>query len=109
MYFDNVQSMGDVINLRSRITMTARRADLEGLPDWPRGLSAEQAAAYVGVSLPTFLAEVARGKWPDGERRGPRGTRVVWDRRALDVSYDRASGLDFSDGPDEQDALARLG
>jgi hypothetical protein len=101
--------VGNLITLRSRIIMTARRTDLEGLPDWPRGLSGEQAAAYVGVSLPTFLAEVAHGKWPDGERRGPKGTRVVWDRKALDISYDRASRLDLSHGPDEQAALARLG
>lgn len=109
MYFAITQGMGNLIRLTSHIAMTARRADLEGLPNWPRGLSAEQAAAYVGVSLPTFLAEVAQGRWPEGERRGPKGTRIVWDRKALDMKYDRASGLDLGDGPDEQEALARLG
>jgi hypothetical protein len=87
--------------------MTARRDDLSQLPDWPRGLATEQAAAYVGVSPPTFLHEVAQGKWPQSEPRGPKGTRRVWDRRAIDEHYDRVSGL-ASMGLIEQEAIARL-
>lgn len=34
--------------------MTARRANLSGLPDWPRLMSVDQAAAYLGLSAPTF-------------------------------------------------------
>jgi hypothetical protein len=53
---------------------------------WPRGLSAEQAAAYVGVARNKFLAEVDEGLWPDAERRGG---RVIWDRAQIDEAWDR--------------------
>jgi hypothetical protein len=42
--------------------MTARRTGIANLPHCPRGLSLEQAAAYVGVTVPTAL--------PSGSRRG---------------------------------------
>lgn len=70
--------------------MAARRADLADLPYWPRMLSREQAAAYVGVSAGTFEKEVADGVWPGGERRG---ARVLWDRALLDRTQDERSGL----------------
>jgi hypothetical protein len=73
--------------------MTASRSDLVDLPFWPRGLSQEQAAAYVGVSSGTFLEEVEAGIWPAGQRRGPRGGRVVWDRKQLDLRYDGLSRI----------------
>ena len=73
--------------------MTTRRADIQDLPDWPRGLSLEQAAAYVGVSPPVFLKEVKEDKWPPCDRRGQKATRLVWDRRAIDRCYDLVSGL----------------
>ena len=38
--------------------MTARRSDLSDLPNWPRLLSREQAAAYVGISVPTLESRV---------------------------------------------------
>jgi hypothetical protein len=87
--------------------MTTRRADIQDLPDWPRGLSLEQAAAYVGVSPPVFLKEVKEDKWPPGDRRGQKATRLVWDRRAIDRCYDLVSGL-AGNGLTEEEAIARL-
>ena len=62
-------------------------ASLDSLANWPwpRGLSLEQAAAYVGVSPNTFQAEVRAGYWPSPERRG---RRVIWDRGAIDQCWD---------------------
>lgn len=76
--------------------MTARRADLAGMPAWPRYLSREQAAAYVGVSPNLFDSEVAAGAWPKGERRGSHRSkrpRLTWDRKLLDRNSDMRSGL----------------
>jgi hypothetical protein len=87
--------------------MVAARTDLDGLPGWPRGLSLAQAAAYVGVSPPVFMSEVDQGKWPRSESRGRKGARRVWDRKALDLCYDRASGLAHGD-LSEDEAIARL-
>lgn len=70
--------------------MVARRADLAGLPYWPRLLSREQAAAYLGVSPGTFDKEVQDGLWPAAERHG---NRLLWDRLLLDRTQDERSGL----------------
>ena len=57
---------------------------------WPRMLSVEQAAAYVGTSRQTFLKEVEAGVWPAPARlRG----RDFWDRVLLDQAQDVRSGL----------------
>lgn len=60
--------------------MTAEAA----LPNWPRLLSAGQAARYVGVSKTTFLEGVGR-TWPKpiAHRR-----RRLWDIRDLDAAVD---------------------
>lgn len=50
------------------------------LPNWPEGLSAEQAAAYVGVGRTRFLEEVDQGTW---HRPDKRGRRRVWCRAKL--------------------------
>jgi predicted DNA-binding transcriptional regulator AlpA len=52
----------------------------------PRGLSREQAAAYVGVSVTTFDLMVADGRMPQ-----PReiNRRNVWDRIELDEAFAR--------------------
>ncbi|WP_230410514.1 MULTISPECIES: helix-turn-helix transcriptional regulator [Roseomonadaceae] len=73
----------------------------------PRYLSREEAAAYLGVSLDTFLGEVARGEWPPPRLRGAEGQRLTWDRRALDAAADQASGLCPS--PPEVAAAMRAG
>ena len=56
------------------------------IPYWPRGLSADQAADYVGVSRNKFLAEVEAELWPKPERRGGRS---IFDRFRLDEAWDR--------------------
>lgn len=62
----------------------------------PRGLTRENAASYCGLSLSGFDAWVAEGRVP-----GPiPGTRR-WDRKAIDLALDRASGLE-SASPFEQ-------
>ena len=43
--------------------MTETRPRLSDLPNWPRLLSAEQAAAYVGVSRNAFEARIGN-PWP---------------------------------------------
>lgn len=72
---------------------------LNELPSWPRFLSREEAARYVGVSTDTFDDEVRNGIWPAGFQRGPRNGRSTWDRVALDRAADRASGLDGAARP----------
>lgn len=57
----------------------------------PRGLTADEAAAYCGLGVGTFRAEVTAGRLP-----GPvafRG-RIVWDRVALDRRWDVLSSLE---------------
>jgi hypothetical protein len=76
------------------------RLRITDMPAWPRFLSREEAAGYVGVSEPIFDAEVAEGKWPAGMRRGRKGGRITWDRVAIDRAADRQSGL-LGAGPDE--------
>jgi hypothetical protein len=66
---------------------------LSEMPYWPRYLSREQAARYLGVSPDTFDGEVQNGLWPPARRRGGKGGRLTWDRRALDAAADRDSGL----------------
>jgi hypothetical protein len=70
-----------------------RRALLSELPNWPRYLSREQAAIYLGVSPDTFDGEVRIGLWPPPRRRGIKGGRLTWDRCALDAAADQDSGL----------------
>lgn len=78
------------------------------LPFWPRGLSAAEAARYVGVSETLFLHEVAEGKWPQPQRRGRKGGRRTWDRALLDTAMDRLSGIEHAIGVDPySEALRR--
>lgn len=76
-----------------------RRAPLAELPFWPRMLSREEAARYLGVSDDVFDQEVRSGLWPPAQRRGAKGGRVTWDRIMLDKAADRASGLEEVAGP----------
>ena len=73
--------------------MAAKLADIKDCPGWPRWLSAEQAAAYVGVAVNTFLWEVEQGKWAKPEKRGPKGARLTWDRALLDAASNLRSGI----------------
>lgn len=76
-----------------------KRAPLTELPFWPRMLSREEAARYLGVSDDVFDQEVRAGIWPCAMRRGLGGRRVTWDRCMLDRAVDRASGLVEVAGP----------
>lgn len=51
-----------------------------------RGLSCEEAAAYIGVGQTKFLALVEDGKMPKPIRID---RRVIWDMRALDSAFDQ--------------------
>ncbi len=51
----------------------------------PRGLSREQAAAYLGISTNTFNDMVADGRMPQPKTINK---RLVWDRHALDAAFD---------------------
>lgn len=68
------------------------RARLADLPFWPRLLSREEAARYLGVSVDVFDDEVKSGVWPRGTSRGARGGRLTWDRLGLDHAADGMSG-----------------
>jgi predicted DNA-binding transcriptional regulator AlpA len=70
--------------------MVAALKDISGLPDWPRLLSREQAAAYCGISPTLFDALVKTGTLP-----GPIewGARRLWDRKAVDQVLNRVSGI----------------
>ena len=58
------------------------------LPGWPRLLSLELAASYVGVSEHLFKKNVGI-KWPRPHRDGK---RVLWDRHELDMMIDGTHG-----------------
>lgn len=51
----------------------------------PRGLSRVQAARYVGVCPVSFDTMVANGEMPNPKTWG---RRLIWDRLALDVSFE---------------------
>jgi hypothetical protein len=60
----------------------------------PRGLSRDQAAAYVGVGVTKFNEMVADGRMPPPKHVDG---RVIWDRYLLDQSFE---ALDGDDGDD---------
>jgi hypothetical protein len=71
--------------------VTARLSDSRPVPR--RGLSRDEAAMYVGVSVSKF-DELVRLKRMPGARLID--ARKVWDVRALDVAFD---ALPCEDGP----------
>lgn len=62
----------------------------------PRGLSREEAAAYIGVSASLFDRMVKEGKMPNPKRYG---ARVIWDRFQLDAAFAALP----TDGPNAAD------
>ena len=52
----------------------------------PRGLSREQAAAYIGVSVSLFDKMVADGRMPSPKVFN---SRNVWDRYEIDEAFAR--------------------
>jgi predicted DNA-binding transcriptional regulator AlpA len=71
--------------------MTNRSVLPSSLP--PRGLSREQAAAYVGVSSSLFDALVKDGRMPGPKRIN---SRTVWGRLELDAAFAALPGNDGS-------------
>jgi len=59
----------------------------------PRGLSREQAAAYVGISPSLFDTLIKDGRMPGPKRIN---SRVVWDRLKLDAAFEALA--DTNDG-----------
>ncbi len=62
---------------------------MDRLPDFPRRMHAALAAAYLGIGEST-LREGAGTRYPAPVRDG---TRVLWDRKALDLWADQHAGL----------------
>lgn len=66
-------------------TIQQRRTDVLPASLAPRGLSRDQAAAYIGVSASTFDKLIAEQKMPNPKKlRG----RLVWDRKRLDECFE---------------------
>jgi predicted DNA-binding transcriptional regulator AlpA len=66
----------------------------------PRLLTMKAAAAYLGVSTPTFAKWVDAGLFP----RSVSITKM-WDRKAIDAQLDKLSGLD-TPAPEKEDSFA---
>jgi hypothetical protein len=75
----------------------------EALPDWPRLMSVELAARYLGLGATTL-----REMGPDGPKPKRYGKRVLYDRRDLDRWADALDGqpLDAQEREAEGDAVA---
>jgi predicted DNA-binding transcriptional regulator AlpA len=61
------------------------------IPFWPRLLSADFAAAYMGIGETFFLDCVSKHTLPAPVRLG---RRKLWDRHMLDQCVDAMIGLD---------------
>lgn len=57
----------------------------------PRGLSREEAAEYLGISVSKLDEGVAAGAIPAPETGGPFGRRKVFDRMKLDRVFDEGA------------------
>jgi predicted DNA-binding transcriptional regulator AlpA len=64
----------------------------------PRGLSREQAAAYIGVSPSLFDILVKDGRMPTPTRIN---TRTVWDRVKLDAAFEALADADDTSAENE--------
>ena len=64
----------------------------------PRGLSREQAAAYVGISPSFFDMLVKDGRMPGPTRMN---SRTVWDRLKLDTAFEALANTDDTSTDDE--------
>lgn len=66
----------------------------EPLPGWPRGLSRELAASYIGVSIGLFDEMVRDGRMPPATHIN---RRLVWDIRLIDRAFEGLAGgnLDY--------------
>jgi predicted DNA-binding transcriptional regulator AlpA len=64
----------------------------------PRGLSREQAAAYVGISPSLFDMLINDGRMPGPKRIN---SRVVWDRLKLDAAFEALADTDDASTDEE--------
>jgi predicted DNA-binding transcriptional regulator AlpA len=64
----------------------------------PRGLSREQAAAYVGVSPSLFDTLIKDRRMPGPKRIN---SRVVWDRLRLDLAFEALAETDAHAADDD--------
>jgi hypothetical protein len=76
-------------NESGQIPVSRRRADVLPVSLPPRGLSREQAAAYVGVSPSLFDEMVKDGRMTKPKRAN---ARTIWDRKLLDLAFDALPG-----------------
>lgn len=63
----------------------------------PIGLSRPEAAAFIGVSLPTFTEMVQDGRMPQPKCIG---SRRVWNRREVEASFAALPDDGEASGPD---------
>lgn len=66
-----------------------KRPDFLPLSCPPRGLSREQVAQYIGVSVTLFLELVGDGRMPKPKKING---RVVWDKLKVDAAFDQLPG-----------------
>lgn len=65
------------------------KAANDNMITWPRGLSRVRAAMYIGVPLTLFDKMVVEGSMPPPKRFHQ---RTIWDRSAVDRSFDLLDG-----------------
>lgn len=58
----------------------------DNIPNWPRGLSREQAASYIGIGTTLFDSLIKDGRMPPPKRIN---ARTVWDRLTLDSYFEK--------------------
>jgi len=78
--------------------VTARLSDIRPVPR--RGLSRDEAAMYVGISVGLFDRMLTDGRMPPPRRIDG---RKVWDIWSLDVAFDRLP-VEDSQGQGWEDA-----
>jgi predicted DNA-binding transcriptional regulator AlpA len=64
----------------------------------PRGLSREQAAAYIGISPSLFDMLIRDGRMPGPIRIN---SRVVWDKLKVDAAFEALADADDNTDADE--------
>jgi hypothetical protein len=77
--------------LNSQILAINTLAEMHKMPFWPRLLTRELAAMYLGVSLRQFDQECEDGMWPKAIDRGKvasKNPRKTWIREKLDYTID---------------------
>ena len=69
---------------------TKPRKDWSYLPNWPRLMSVDAAAAYLSIGVSLFKRLVTEGQFPSPLRLGK--GRIVWDRFDLDNAIESWKG-----------------